>query len=147
MVFTIHESYPGNGFITTLLSLHRLFFLMPFLLNHIRLPSPELGAILDNKSPAHIPAGWRLETKFFSATASFGTLYNHFAWTTKKTQPLYCWEGVFTAPLLSSRRSIVTRVGSHGNVFTESLPSNGYAYYNTNFPSLCEETDVGRTSE
>jgi hypothetical protein len=27
--------------------------------------------------------------------------YNHFAWTTKKTQPLYCWEGVFTAPIAS----------------------------------------------
>jgi hypothetical protein len=26
-------------------------------------------------------------------------LYNHFARTTQKTQPLYCWEGVFTAPL------------------------------------------------
>jgi hypothetical protein len=26
-------------------------------------------------------------------------LYNNFARTTQKTQPLYCWKGVFTAPL------------------------------------------------
>jgi hypothetical protein len=28
--------------------------------------------------------------------------YNHFAQTTQKMQPLYCWEGVFTAPLHSN---------------------------------------------
>jgi hypothetical protein len=28
-------------------------------------------------------------------------LYKHFARTTQKTQPLYCWEGVFTASLHS----------------------------------------------
>jgi hypothetical protein len=33
--------------------------------------------------------------------------------------------GVFTDPLPSNRRPTVTRVGSSGNVFTESLPSNG----------------------
>jgi hypothetical protein len=38
---------------------------------------------------------------------------------------LYCW-GVFTAPLPSNRRPIVARVGSCGNVLTESWPSNGY---------------------
>jgi hypothetical protein len=30
-------------------------------------------------------------------------LYNHFVRTTKKTQPLYRWEGVFTAPLHGNR--------------------------------------------
>jgi hypothetical protein len=34
-------------------------------------------------------------------------------------------EGVFTAPLPSNRRPVVARVGSRGNMFTESLPSNG----------------------
>jgi hypothetical protein len=29
-------------------------------------------------------------------------LYNHFALTTQKTEPLYCWEGMFTAPLHSN---------------------------------------------
>jgi hypothetical protein len=28
--------------------------------------------------------------------------YNYFARTTQKTQPLYCWEGMFTAPLHSN---------------------------------------------
>jgi hypothetical protein len=54
----------------------------------------------------------RSSTRFYSTTASFGTLpYNNFAWTTRKTQPLCCWEGVFTAPLHSNRSySIVTCV-------------------------------------
>jgi hypothetical protein len=30
-------------------------------------------------------------------------LYNRFAWTTQKTQPLYCWEGMFTVMLHSNR--------------------------------------------
>jgi hypothetical protein len=29
-------------------------------------------------------------------------LYNHCAQTTQKTQPVYCWEGVFTTPLRSN---------------------------------------------
>jgi hypothetical protein len=29
-------------------------------------------------------------------------LYNHFAQTTQKTQPLYCWEGMFGVPLHSN---------------------------------------------
>jgi hypothetical protein len=33
--------------------------------------------------------------------------------------------GVFTDPLLCNRRRIVARVGSRGNMFTESLTSNG----------------------
>jgi hypothetical protein len=30
-------------------------------------------------------------------------LCNHFSWTTQKTQPLWCWEGMFTALLHSNR--------------------------------------------
>jgi hypothetical protein len=33
---------------------------------------------------------------------------------------------VITAPLPSNKRPIVARFGSRGNVFTESLPSNGF---------------------
>jgi hypothetical protein len=33
--------------------------------------------------------------------------------------------GIFTYPLPSNKRPIVTRVGFRGNVFTEPLPSNG----------------------
>jgi hypothetical protein len=36
-------------------------------------------------------------TQFYTAV-----LYNHFARTTQKTQPIYCWGGVFTAPLHSN---------------------------------------------
>jgi hypothetical protein len=39
--------------------------------------------------------------------------------------------GVFIDPLPSNRRPIVARVGSRGNVFTESLPSNGSVRHNT----------------
>jgi hypothetical protein len=38
--------------------------------------------------------------------------------------------GVFTDPLLSNTRPIGARIGSRGNVFTESLPSNGYIHLN-----------------
>jgi hypothetical protein len=38
-------------------------------------------------------------------------LYNRFARTTQKTQPLYCWESMFTVPLYSKRScSIVAYV-------------------------------------
>jgi hypothetical protein len=43
----------------------------------------------------------------------------------QKTQPLYCWESFFTDPLPSNGRPIVPRVRFRGNMFTESLPSNG----------------------
>jgi hypothetical protein len=49
-------------------------------------------------------------TLFYAATASFETLlYNHFAWTTQKTQLLYRWVGAFTASQHSNESySIVT---------------------------------------
>jgi hypothetical protein len=54
----------------------------------------------------------------------------HFLITTlhgpHRKHSLYCWRGVLVAPLPSSRRPIVARVISRENVFTESLPSNGY---------------------
>jgi hypothetical protein len=37
--------------------------------------------------------------------------------------------GVFIVPLPTSKRPIVARVGSRGNVFTKSLPSNGFIRY------------------
>jgi hypothetical protein len=42
-------------------------------------------------------------TTFYAAIANFGNhLYDHFARTMRKTQPLNCWEGVFTAPFHSN---------------------------------------------
>jgi hypothetical protein len=48
-------------------------------------------------SQAHILAGWRLETRLI--LLNWTLLYSHFTRTKRKTQPLYSWEGVFTAPL------------------------------------------------
>jgi hypothetical protein len=69
-------------------------------------------------SQAHILAGWCLESRLT-------LLYNHFARNTQKTQPLSCWEGVFTAPMHSNGSySIVACVLAAAGMFTESLPSN-----------------------
>jgi hypothetical protein len=38
--------------------------------------------------------------------------------------------GMFNDPLSSNSRPIVGRVGSRGNMFTESLPSNGSIRHN-----------------
>jgi hypothetical protein len=43
--------------------------------------------------------------------------------------------GVFADPLPSNRRPIVARVCSRGNMFTESLPSNGSIRHNIQLPS------------
>jgi hypothetical protein len=80
-------------------SLHSLIPFLPFLLNHLRLPSPELDPVLFLCSQAHILAGWRLETRLTLLSRTLH--YNHFARITHKTQPLYCWEGVFIALLHS----------------------------------------------
>jgi hypothetical protein len=48
----------------------------------------------------------------------------------QRTQPLYCSEGLFTDPLPSNERPIAERAGSRGNVFIESLPSNGSMRHN-----------------
>jgi hypothetical protein len=84
-------------------------------------------------SQANILAGWRLETLLFTSALLFSTvlccrtlLYNCFARTMQKIQPLL----LFIAPLPNSIRSIVARVSSCWNVFTESLPSNGYTHHN-----------------
>jgi hypothetical protein len=100
-------------------SLHSLISFLPFLLSHFRLPSlssllqlptPELDWILILCSQDHIPARWRLETER-TQTIFFALFYNPTTRTTQKTQLLYCWEGVFTAPLHSNRNySIVACV-------------------------------------
>jgi hypothetical protein len=50
-------------------------------------------------------------------------LHKHFARTTQKTQPLYCLEAVFTAPLHSKRKlfDCRLRIRCRENVFAESL--------------------------
>jgi hypothetical protein len=98
-------------------SLHSLIHLLSFLLNHLRLPCPELDPILDNISnfTAHST------NEHFFITTLHGLRRKH---------SLYCKGGVFTDTLTSSGHPIVAPVCFLGNVFTESLPSNGYTCHN-----------------
>jgi hypothetical protein len=41
-------------------------------------------------------------SKLDSILLNWTLLYNHFARATQKTQTLYCWQGVFAAPLHSN---------------------------------------------
>jgi hypothetical protein len=69
-------------------------------------PTADSLNSISSCSKAHISIGWRLETELIFLKQTL--LYNHFAGTKHKTQPLYCWKGVFTAPLLSK--------GSYSNI-------------------------------
>jgi hypothetical protein len=83
-------------------SLHILIPFLPFLLNHLRLPSlsfllqlptPELDSI---QFLCSYPG--RLVSRN-STQMIFCHFYNPSAWTTQTTHPLYFWKGVFTAQL------------------------------------------------
>jgi hypothetical protein len=62
----------------------------------------------------------------------------------RRKQSMYCWGGVFTSSLPSNRRRIVARFGSRGNVFKESLPSNGYIHTRHNKLPIINITRVLR---
>jgi hypothetical protein len=51
----------------------------------------------------------------------------------RRKNSLYCWEGLFTDPLSSNWHPIVACVRLCGNVFTESLPSNGSTCHNMKY--------------
>jgi hypothetical protein len=74
--------------------------LLPFLPLFCNCQFWRLDSVQFLCSQAHILAGWRLETRL--TLLNWTLLYNHFARTTQKTHPLYCWEGVITAPLHSN---------------------------------------------
>jgi hypothetical protein len=81
-------------------------------------------------SQALIPAGWRPETRLYILGYCVWSCILTVSFYKPRHRPhrkrsLYSWRGVFTAPLPSNRRTIVERVCLRGNVFTESLPSNG----------------------
>jgi hypothetical protein len=139
-VFILHQSYPGNRStrITvchfksqTKSSLHRLILSLPFLLNHLGLTSPELDPILDNNS-LKLTLLQLNSLNFWQkiSQTTFLPLYKLSARTTQKTQRLCCWQGLFPDPLPSNWRLIVARVRFRGDVFTESLPSNGSICHN-----------------
>jgi hypothetical protein len=79
---------------------------------------------ISSRSPSTANSRTRPNSRQLLKRPSF-SLYNPSARTTQKTQPLYCWEGLFPDPLPSNGRTTVARVCFRGNVFTESLPSNG----------------------
>jgi hypothetical protein len=86
---------------------------------------------------AHISAGWRPENRLFTSIYAA----EHFFITTlhrpcgKRLLLSRIVLDVFTYPLPSNRHPIVALVYSRGNVFTESLPSNGSIHHNNQYPS------------
>jgi hypothetical protein len=76
------------------------YSLIPFLPLFCSCQFRRLDSIQFLCSQAHMLAGWSLETRL--TLLNWTILYNCFARTKQKTQPLCCWEGVFTAPLHSN---------------------------------------------
>jgi hypothetical protein len=54
----------------------------------------------------------------------------------------YCLRDMFTAPLPSNWRPIVARFSCRGNVFTESLPSNGSIRQSINRPVVRDKLNT-----
>jgi hypothetical protein len=73
-------------------------------------------------SQAHIPAGWRLETRTLHWTTSFEIFFMTTLHGPRRKHSLY--EGVFTAPFNSNWSYSCLRIHCCGNVFTELLPRN-----------------------
>jgi hypothetical protein len=105
--FNSHMKYSG----------HSLILLLPFLLNHVRLPSPELGPIL-----------FLLDYLTTTLPYSPSDLLRPFI--TPRHGSHYCKGIVFTVPFPSNRRLIVAFACVTGNVLTDPLPSNGYTGHN-----------------
>jgi hypothetical protein len=83
---------------------------------------------------AHIPTGWRLELDSTLSTQFLFYIVEHFLITTlhrphRKHSP-NCYGGVFTDSLPSNGRHILAHTGSRRNMFTKSLPSDGYTRHN-----------------
>jgi hypothetical protein len=126
VVHAVRLSYRGNGFSAVSLSIqitHGVFVWEPKSLLAIiqQLPIPKtrlnlilllpgsyLGRLASRNSTLHF------RTDYYSLVSSFNC-------TDHTENSLYCWRGMFTVLLPTNRRPIVTL----GNVFTESLPSNG----------------------
>jgi hypothetical protein len=104
-ILCLHYSYSGNRFITVSLTLqitYEVFFSQTnsFLAIILQLPIPKVWLNSIPLLPGSCPA--RLASQLDSSRLlilNWSLLYNHFAWTTQKTQLLYCSEGMFTAPL------------------------------------------------
>jgi hypothetical protein len=113
-------------------SLHRLIPFLPWFCNcqfrrlhSIQFLCSKAGRMASRSSTPHS------RLLFYCASTLPNISYNHFARTTQRIQPVFFTRRVVTAPFPSNRRPIVARVGSCGNVFTESLPSNGHTRHST----------------
>jgi hypothetical protein len=128
-VLSLHWSYPGNGFTTvSLSSFHSLISFLPLFCNC------QLNSI-----PSSYPGRLTSQTQLYSSRLDcsiLGPVFWLCPFITPRYGPhgkysMYCWQGLFTALLPSNRRPSVAHVGLRRNVFTESLPNNGYTHHNT----------------
>jgi hypothetical protein len=108
-------------------SLHRLIPFLPLFWN---CQFWKLDSVQFLYTQVHIPAGWRLETQHFTSLYAAERFFVTTLHGPRRKHSLYCYGSVLTDPLPSNGRRIVARVGSGGNVFTESLPSNAYTSHN-----------------
>jgi hypothetical protein len=105
-VLSLHKSHPGNEYITVLLSLQITYEVFPsqpnsLLVIILQLPTPKTR--LSSISLLVSSYLGRLASRNGTDTNDrFCPSYNPSARTMQKTQPLYCWEGVFTASLHST---------------------------------------------
>jgi hypothetical protein len=112
-----------NGFITVchfrahmMSYFHRLIPSLPFLINHPRLPSPELDPIIDNNSLSNDPL-------CPIVTPPYGS---------RRKQRLSVVEkACLLIRCLAIDVLLLLALASAGNVFTESLPSSGFVHHNT----------------
>jgi hypothetical protein len=104
-------------------SCHSLIPFLPFLPNHLGLPSPELDPIPDYCSI------FRPLCFFYFTLVLPNTSYNHLARIPRKT-PSSIVKNVFTCPLPSNGCHFTVERLCCGNMFTDSLPSNGCTCHN-----------------
>jgi hypothetical protein len=93
-----------------------------FIVISFQLPSTAISRTLLNSIPL-LPSSY--PGRLASRNSTNSSQLNYSARTTQKTQRLYCWEGVFAAPLHGNGSySTVFVIRCRGNLFTEPLPSN-----------------------
>jgi hypothetical protein len=121
-----------------------------FLAIILQLPFPKTRlnsiCLLPSSYPGRLAS--RNSTQLHTAPASFRTLlYIYFTRTTQKTQPFYCWEGVFTAPLHSNGSySVVTCVFSAAGMCLPSRFPTMNIYSDFAIPTFGRHVTILKTS-
>jgi hypothetical protein len=132
---------PSNFKSYTKSSFHSL---IPILILFCNYEFRRINSIQFLCSRAHIPAGWRPETRLFALVSTTpldstpSRLLNvsicNPGHGPHRKHSLYCCRGLFTAVYSSNGHPIIGCVGSRGNVFKESLTSNGFTHHNIIHP-------------